>query len=327
MAEAVLLVVGGVASVAQIIEVLVKTSNGIADFCREVSNAPRVIQRVKGNLKLLQQLLEDVQTCTNELESESVLPPETRRLMQSTAEQMLETLKDAQLVFQKSTSSSSDTQNKDSRSSKSSGAGNRIIWALRDKPALKRVQAEIEEFDRLLSLVIQFANMRLTLSHYQAFLGAQERKNSEITLLDSEGKFPRARQQPNQLPTLGLGSAQCKAWGAGPALRWFGFYGEIMMRSSAQYLFAASANLGYKLPAWLWAQSFDIEFSIFIPHFIRPQRRVPLDSPFLTACRNGDVWQIRQCLSDRVGAVSDRAMCNGMTPLLVSSFQRIVKER
>jgi hypothetical protein len=37
------------------------------------------------------------------------------------------------------------------------------------------VQAELEEFDRLLLLVIQLANMRIALAHYQAFMAAKPR--------------------------------------------------------------------------------------------------------------------------------------------------------
>jgi hypothetical protein len=53
-------IVASIASVAQIVDLLVKTTRCITDFCREVSDAPRVFQRVQENLTLLQQLLKDV---------------------------------------------------------------------------------------------------------------------------------------------------------------------------------------------------------------------------------------------------------------------------
>ncbi|KAK0638925.1 ankyrin repeat-containing domain protein [Cercophora newfieldiana] len=298
------------ASVVQIIDVLAKTTRNVADFCRDVSDAPRICHRVRENLDLLKQLLEDIQSCADELENEVILPPATRQLLRSAAERTQQTLAIAQLTCQKA----STTLNLGKTSAKVPGTGRRIVMVLKDKPALKRVQAELEEFDRLLLLVIQLANMRIALSHYQAFAASRkdiEKKDDSPAVAKPALPSPRPRH-------VAGGSFRYTVLGLGPALRWMGFYGEIAARSSPQHLLAASVYLGYKFPSWLWARSFDVEFGIFIPRLIRPQRRVPLNSPFLNACRNGDLWQMRQFLCDGVGLIGDRAMCNGVTPLLLA---------
>jgi hypothetical protein len=305
-------VVAGIASVAQIVDLLAKTACRIVDFCREVSDAPRVFQRVQDNLVLLQQLLKDVQSCADELENESILPPAARQMLRSAAEQTQQTLTSAQATFRKAgtTSGSGDPV-------MSPGTRRRIIMVLRDKPMLKRVLAELEEFDRLLLLVIQLANMRIALAHYQGFMAAKTGTETKNDTPDA-AKTPLHVTRPHQATSYPF---RCSVLGVGSMLRRLGFYVEITTRSSSQHFFAASVYLGYKLPGWLWARSFDVEFGVVVPRLIRSQYRVPLDSPFLEACRNGDVWQIRQYLCDGVGSVGDRAMCNGMTPLLVSLFQ------
>ncbi|KAK3361617.1 ankyrin repeat-containing domain protein [Lasiosphaeria ovina] len=88
--------------------------------------------------------------------------------------------------------------------------------------------------------------------------------------------------------------------------------------SRPRALLAASVFLGFKFPAWLWAKSFDVGFQVLIPGMVRAQNRVPIDSPLMVACRNGDVPQIRQHLRDGVGALGDRTSCTGRTPLMTA---------
>lgn len=55
---------------------------------------------------------------------------------------------------------------------------------------------------------------------------------------------------------------------------------------------------------------------------IRLQNRVPDDSPFIMACRDGSVHLLEQLLRDGKGGVNDRTVSNGTTPLLASSCDR-----
>lgn len=168
-----------------------------------------------------------------------------------------------------------------------------------------------------MSSILTFANFDISLSHYQAFLAAKAERESKSESPDAAATSRPLPFRDSQLHQVPGGPFRYMVLGMGPMLHRLGFYGEITTKSSREHFFAASIYLGYKLPTWLWARTFDVEFRISVPRLIRLQRRVPLNSPFLNACRNGDVWKIRQHLCDGVGFVGDRAMCNGMTPLLV----------
>ncbi len=100
-------------------------------------------------------------------------------------------------------------------------------------------------------------------------------------------------------------------------LRRFGFYGTFATKSCARHLMTACISLGFSFPAWLWAKSFGFEFFFCLPGHIKMQNRVDLQSPFLSACKAGDLRLIRQHLADRSGSVTDRSLCTGQTPLLV----------
>ncbi|KAK0710074.1 hypothetical protein B0T26DRAFT_723981 [Lasiosphaeria miniovina] len=103
-------------------------------------------------------------------------------------------------------------------------------------------------------------------------------------------------------------------------MQWLGFYGKVALISRPRAFLAASVFLGFKFPAWLWAKSFNFEFRVLILGLVRAQNRVPIYSPLMVACLDGDVPQIRQHLRDGVGALGDRSTCAGRTPLMVSAF-------
>jgi hypothetical protein len=110
-------------------------------------------------------------------------------------------------------------------------------------------------------------------------------------------------------------------------LRKLGFYGSLSMTSSDEF-WHARLQLGYNLPMWFLSKSLSIYFHLasvgmeeigcqVLPGHIRLQNRVPFDSPFLRACRQGDTKLINQHLLHRTGSVNERAWCSGRTPLMV----------
>jgi len=111
-------------------------------------------------------------------------------------------------------------------------------------------------------------------------------------------------------------------------LRRAGFYGHFIFTSSENDTKRKRILcVGFCLPSWMTSKSVSLEieltsFSIsqelMLSECIRIQNRVSIDSPLMTACRNGDVELIRQHLVDGNGHVNDRTLCSGKTPLLVS---------
>jgi hypothetical protein len=79
--------------------------------------------------------------------------------------------------------------------------------------------------------------------------------------------------------------------------------------------------IGFRLPNWLskWFSWQDISYQLRFSGFICYQRRVPLDSLFLGACKTGDLSLITQYIINDHELANCRSICSGKTPLLVSS--------
>ena len=113
-------------------------------------------------------------------------------------------------------------------------------------------------------------------------------------------------------------------------LRKLGFYGSITATATADKNKITRIYWGYKPPLWMLRKdiSFDVEFAclescwseIHIrPGYIRVQNQVPANTPFMTACKGGNVALIQQYLREGNGSVGDRVICSGKTPLLVNT--------
>lgn len=85
-----------------------------------------------------------------------------------------------------------------------------------------------------------------------------------------------------------------------PWLQQFGFYGRVHS-SHSQSLLDANIFLGYQFPTWLWSKSIEFELQLRIPSFLKMQNRVLADSPWMVACRQGDIDRMRQHLADNQG--------------------------
>jgi hypothetical protein len=127
---------------------------------------------------------------------------------------------------------------------------------------------------------------------------------------------------------------QCHVLAVDSLLRSLGFYGYLVF-DSRQESWILRVCVGYRPPLWLniwtsWSVSCGAEltnstispsefgFSI-TSGYVRVQNRVSIDSPFMRACRLGDVGLIIQSLTNGSGRLADRTTCTGKTPLLVSS--------
>lgn len=118
--------------------------------------------------------------------------------------------------------------------------------------------------------------------------------------------------------------------GADSWLRKLGFYGSITATATADKNKTTRIYWGYKPPLWMLRKdiSFDVEFAclescwseIHIRSgYIRAQNQVPANTPFMTACKGGNVALIQQYLREGNGSVRDRVICSGKTPLLVNT--------
>lgn len=144
------------------------------------------------------------------------------------------------------------------------------------------------------------------------------RKTTLLVLKDPSATLQRGNENDKSgQPPVALAMTKSRymvySW---PWLQQFGFYGRVHS-SHSQSLLDANIFLGYQFPTWLWSKSIEFELQLRIPSFLKMQNRVLADSPWMVACRQGDIDRMRQHLADKSGSVGDRLTCTGQTPLMV----------
>ncbi|KAI0377677.1 ankyrin repeat-containing domain protein [Hypomontagnella monticulosa] len=286
----VLTVVGGVASISQIIISLAHTSQCVITFCKDVSQAPNILREINQKLSFLREILEHVQSCLIFGNDVDVISSDTGQMLGRAILHVQLNLREAQLKCQKVTDS-------DIRK-----ARNRIKWVLKDRAVLKKLLEELSASDRILQNVIQIIILKVSIITCQASSSIANHHTSRSR------SGPRNQQSRHKATFVSLS----------PWLMRMGFYANLVTRSSRRCWIEAYVSLGYKFPSWFLAKSIDFEFRFSLPRYITLQNRVNISSSFMTACSQGNVCKIRVCLAERSGSVRDRSLCTGKTPLLLA---------
>ena len=161
-------------------------------------------------------------------------------------------------------------------------------------------------------------------------------RNSMLTLQAIQISRPTStphRYRAFLPPSTVVARRQHYVLGIDSLLRKLGVYGRFIVEDK-QGIWNLRVCIGYRPPFWLitlapWSLSLNAELSnissltgelgiSITSGYVKVQNRVPIDSPFMVACRTGDIQLMRQSLRKGHGYVSDRSMCTGKTPLLVS---------
>ncbi|KAI1770949.1 ankyrin repeat-containing domain protein [Hypoxylon cercidicola] len=113
---------------------------------------------------------------------------------------------------------------------------------------------------------------------------------------------------------------------------WFrklGFSGAYSSVYDIQRRWSSTISLGYQPPTWMSLSSILIELKLaglpdgmtgfkIVSGNITIQNRVPISSPFMAACKSGDIAMMKQCLGEQPWAIGNRSICTGKTPLLLA---------
>jgi hypothetical protein len=74
-------VIGGIASIAQILGCIIQTAEAIKGFCDDVQDAPAELQRIKNKLIILKGTLAHFQQYLDVFDDDIVVPPEVRETL------------------------------------------------------------------------------------------------------------------------------------------------------------------------------------------------------------------------------------------------------
>ncbi|KAI9891583.1 MAG: hypothetical protein M1814_002517 [Vezdaea aestivalis] len=325
MAEA-LVAVSGVASIAQLVVYLVKTIKAVTEFYNTVHNAPAQVRRIEEQLGMLNTVVDDIRTYQKLFDDDIILPPNLRqKLFES-----IKRINDTMHRIQSNLKLYELTSKKNLRG--------RMKWAAKEKRRIEPEEHELEHCGEILDSIIQLITLRSSLlgSFYaqkSANLIQKLSKNTERFPPGSKSTvvtslIPISRDRMKNFQKSGLMTWKQAVINSDSYLRKLGLYGSFTLATRTGEECQAQIQFGFELPTWLYTGSVDIqveisrltaqEFGIKLSRGeIKVQNRVPDDSPFMMACRNGDIELIRQHLQERTGNIRSRTMCTGSTPLLL----------
>jgi hypothetical protein len=155
------------------------------------------------------------------------------------------------------------------------------------------------------------------------------RIHQEIAIRSKSSQLQQALQHNSQLMYYNVRS-RVSLLDSSSFLRNNGIYGSLINESRKEDSdWQTTICLGACLSSWLTFLKISLAFIVIAKSFkdgwsidwgFRVQYRVPVTSPLMRACHDGDVSRIRQILNDGRGGINDRSICRGKTCLLVSAL-------
>lgn len=146
MAE-VIAVAGGIASVSQLLLYLAQVTTRTVRFYNSFTEAPRVLGQIEEKLRILKQIIGQVQSYTTECDDSDLLPTETKDLLLQTVSRVQSSLDKAKLKCEVVASGNIKKGMK------------RVAWVLRDEPALNKLLQDLYDSDQILHMVMQLLTM------------------------------------------------------------------------------------------------------------------------------------------------------------------------
>ncbi|CAI6286616.1 unnamed protein product [Periconia digitata] len=207
----------------------------------------------------------------------------------------------------------------------SSELRSRLKFAWKGHDRLKLLLVRLHEAESGLLLATELLNMHVSLSIFSNIseIQANMRKISHSGSQVATTGSSLALYRPPRSHGVTLATPP-EVYAIDPWLRWLGFYGVFSWFTDRQRHRYLQMFIGYKLPVFgkclsLYTQlSWSTSHVSIQPCHIRLQNRIPIDSPFLTACRKGDARMIKQLVDADGWLVNTRSSCKGVTPLLLA---------
>ncbi|KAI0137122.1 ankyrin repeat-containing domain protein [Xylariales sp. AK1849] len=303
-----LTILGGIASIGQITGLVISTITVISTFCERVHDAPVEFSRVKHRVFAIKEMVQTFEAFVLNapgFPDEDILPQDLRQQLISSMNVLRE---DIEEINQHIASASTHNFQPLRR---------RMKWALCKRNFMTRKLDCLKQSESSLSNILLLLVCRCAL--LQLCIGTR-RPGASSTSRDDVANPPSQDT---------LSSFHCFVLGADQWLRAKGFYGSYTSTSSTRGGWSSRVTFGINLPQWIWARSvlMDIRFAslpdglsgfrISSGH-VSIQNRVPLESPFMRACRAGDLGYMRQHLQQMPWSVGNRTVCLGKTPLMLA---------
>ena len=140
-------VIGGIASVAQLLGYILRTSRAVNRFCDEVQDAPFKLRRIEEKLCLLQKAVEEIREYLRGFGDDVILPPDLRYVLAESIRRINKDMKDAATVSRGHSLPLSGSLRK------------RFNWALMERRNTEKLMSRLDESEGTLDRVIQLVNL------------------------------------------------------------------------------------------------------------------------------------------------------------------------
>lgn len=141
------MIVGGVASFAQLLGHVIRISDTIAQFCDQIKDAPGNIARINDKLSILRRGLEEIQCFLQDFDDGVILPPDLRQVLIQATSGIDSDIKDIRKACRVTSSAVQIS------------FGERFRWALRQKGKMDKLLRRLELSEGNLDRAIQLINL------------------------------------------------------------------------------------------------------------------------------------------------------------------------
>ncbi|OQE25335.1 hypothetical protein PENSTE_c006G09536 [Penicillium steckii] len=149
-----LTIVGGIASFAQVLGGVVKTTQAIYNVCHAVQDAPDELRRINETLLALKLALESTQTQVGGFDDDELLPPDLRCIMQTNITSIHDDVIALKQKCHDYASPSSITKRE------------RLKWAVLERRVVGNLLERLKGSESSLTCVLQLINMYVPFSNY-----------------------------------------------------------------------------------------------------------------------------------------------------------------
>ncbi|KAI0105009.1 ankyrin repeat-containing domain protein [Nemania sp. FL0031] len=297
-------ILGGLSAGAQLLGAMAKTISTISTFCENFRHAPRQLVRIKDRLIAIQDILAEVESQVQGLTNDDILPEDMRQRLYAAVSTILADVEKLQKRIPCPISVGGSVRK-------------RLQWATFRERWTKKDLGEITQAEACLMDIMQVLISRSVL----IIICEIRQKKAELGRIQPETYASDRRLALCQINSIVLENHS--TW------RWMGFLGAFTYAVDVQHQWRSRLVFGFQPPTWTWLQSMVFQLDLAAPlngasgfritsGHLYLQNRVPVDSPFMAACQRGDIFLMKQYLTDQPWALRDKTISTGETPLLLS---------
>ncbi|KAF2476990.1 ankyrin [Lindgomyces ingoldianus] len=310
------------ASISQLSVYILKTSLALGAFIESTRQASSELRHIRTEVILVQHTLHILKDQLSGIDNDKLLLESYHVLLHHALEEIYRTVDELHLACS-------------GRSSSSLRRREQVKFVLKDRNAIKSIMRRLASSKDTLNTIISVIILQISSRAAAGVWNIEPKLELTRAMIEQIARpqpfttniapRPIPHHHANRISTHSQNAAfkgppksyvlqKDTVWGR------LGLIYSSSLRVGAEGDQRRSYLVGFRLPKWLsqWFSWQDISYQLRFSGIICYQKRVPLDFPFLVACKAGDLTLITQYIINDHELVNCRSSCSGKTPLLLA---------